>query len=633
MPRARLGTLASALLRPALLLLSACPNMELAQLNPCTVSSASLRVDTGGVSDVDLLFVIDNSGSMASEQQKLADQLPQLVDVLVTGDRYAGRTPPAGITDKDRYFTPVKSLHLGVVSSSMGGRDTPNTNPGLDDCNGLGDDGRLLNSTEVAVNGVYQMRGESFGPEYMVGSEIVAPLPGCDEVGDQPPYQTYVASGDLSAEQLAQNFTCVSRLGVRGCPFEQQLEAMWKAVAQSNGSDPALYTFLDGTRGHGDPSGINRGFVRENAILAVIQVSDEEDCSITEGGKGLIADGAEAATKYGPINVRCGAFADQKGLLWPTERYVRGLRSLKPNNPDLIVFAAIVGIPIDAANQDIDDILARDELQFGFPANDQNAVPFTSCISSQGDKAYPPRRFLEVAKGFGDDAIIHSICDDSYSPALEKLIDRIASKLSGNCLPQPLVPDADGLVRCDVFEMLARDEHACDPTRGHDDTPQPRVVVENGKPEQRTVCHMKQVPVLNRQPKAGVVGWYYDYFSADLADECPGQPQRISFSFGDLPSGGGAFIECFRPVPRIEANALGADAVNIGCGDDPELCEQRSNREFTLFCSPDNTCQIACENNPQCPPGWVCGTKAGSLEGPTYCQIPTCPVDDAPSVN
>ncbi|MET0286040.1 MAG: hypothetical protein ABW352_16275 [Polyangiales bacterium] len=618
MPRARLGTLASAFLRPALLLLSACPSMELAALNPCTVSSASIRVDTGGVSDVDLLFVIDNSGSMASEQEKLALQLPQLVNVLVSGDRYFGRTAPAGITDKERFFTPVRSLHLGVVSTNMGGREPlSNEQANVQSCAGLGDDGRLLSSTTVAVDGEYDDRGR----------EILAPLPGCDSVGDQPPYQDYVMGGELSSEDLVQNFACVSRLGTLGCPFEQQLEAMWKAVAPSNGRDPALHEFLDGSHGQGDPNGRNKGFVRDNAILAVLQVSDEEDCSITDMGKELIAAGPESEEKYGGVNLRCGQFAEEPGLLWPSARYVDGLRSLKPDNPDLIVYGAIVGIPIGTENETPEAILALDEMAF---APGADGLPKPSCVSAQQDVAYPPRRLIEVAKGFGQDAVLHSICDDSFAPALEKLIERIASKLSGNCLPQPLVPDADGLVRCDVFEMLPRGDEDCIPEHGHDNAKSTtREVTENGEVEQRNVCHMQQVAVVGEQPEEGKVGWYYDYFSRELIEECSeGDRQRISFTFGQLPSGGGAFIECFRPVPRIEENAKGMDAVNIGCGEDEAICGQRSNDAYTLFCTPDNTCQIECETNPNCPAGWVCGTKQDSGSGPKYCQIPTCPADD-----
>ena len=91
-----------------------CPNQELAPLGPCTVSGVSLEVPQSGVDKVDLLFMIDNSGSMAEEQGKLAAVLPNLVTVLTTGQL----DPLNPKSEPD--FPAVKSLHIGVVSSDMG---------------------------------------------------------------------------------------------------------------------------------------------------------------------------------------------------------------------------------------------------------------------------------------------------------------------------------------------------------------------------------------------------------------------------------------------------------------------------------------------------------------------------------
>jgi hypothetical protein len=637
MPSARPGTAASAVLLSTLLTQLGCPSMELAPLDPCTISSASIRVDQGGVSDVDLLFVIDNSNSMASEQVKLAAKLPQLIDVLTSGDRYAGREPPEGIEDTQRYFTAVSSLHIGVVSTSMGGQDEAiGSTQALKDCVGFGDDGVLLHSTQIAVDGVYVTKDDGIEGA-QIGDTLLEPLPECEDIGEPPLYQRYNSDEDVTSQALATAFACVSRLGVRGCPFEQQLEAMWKAVAPSDGDDPALHVFLDGTHGHGAPAGINEGFVREDAILAVIHVSDEEDCSINQDGKALFSLSEDAVQRFGDsrsLNLRCGKYGEAEGMLWPAERYVRGLKSLKPGHEDRVIFAAIVGVPADSAGQSFDDVLAREEMRF-VEAGDR---PRTSCVNdsnpAQPDQAYPARRFVEVAKGFGDDAVVYSICADDFAPALELLIDRIASKLTGSCLPRQLVPDEDGLVRCEVFELLAPGVSRCDPKHGHDEETIAMTVDENGKPTPRIAYRVEQVPVLDKQPKAGAIGWYYDDFSEELESEkcAAGQHQRIAFSFGTLPNGGGAVIECFSPVARIDPDARGREAVNTRCGDvDEDVCATRSDDDFELFCSEDHTCQIACESNPDCPPGWVCGTKQASGKGPSFCQLPTCPTDDTPA--
>src|SRR4051812_47734953 len=98
------------LIPAALALTAGCPNEDLAVIEPCTVSGVSEEITAAGVDKVDLLFVIDNSGSMKEEQAKLAEQLPKLVRILASGDFGDGRPK----------FTPVSSLHLGVVSTNMG---------------------------------------------------------------------------------------------------------------------------------------------------------------------------------------------------------------------------------------------------------------------------------------------------------------------------------------------------------------------------------------------------------------------------------------------------------------------------------------------------------------------------------
>lgn len=634
-----------------------CPGQELAPLGPCTVSAVSERVDQAGVSDVDLLFMVDNSGSMASEQAKIAKELPRLVEVLTTGDRCAGGNEDTCTLNDEmepkRHFTAVKQLHLGVVSSNMGGIDEPTgSQAAVLACKGLGDDGKLQTSTDVAVEGVIAKRQEF--QDYAEGEVVIQPDPDC-RIAEQPRYQNYVAADGDKPDEIASNFACVARLGVRGCPFEQQLEAVWKALAPSEGDGPAAnYKFLNDSNGQGD--GYNKDFLRDDAILAIIEVSDEEDCSITDEGKVLFSQAADATAEYGPLNLRCGKATerpDYEELIYPTKRYISGLKSLKPDNEDRILYAAIVGVPPDANDKSPEEILELPEMAFrenplkpGFPATSCTGMTVDPVTGKERiDEAYPPRRFMEVAAGFGENAVVYSICEDDYAPALDTLIGKIASKLKGNCLPRRLNPDANGRVNCQVFELLnTADTEAkkCFPNRGHKGNPIKRAVRENGKVQQKTACEMDQVVVTNQVPAAMGRGWYYDSFSPELKDDCqPGEQQRIQFKFADgtadLPSGAGATFECFQPVARIDNNAKGFDAINTSCLMDENACEGRSDTEpggYKLICVPSsNSCQITCKVNPDCPPGWVCDHAGGdgSKNGPLYCQLPTCPADSSSS--
>ena len=76
---------------------------------------------------LDLLFVIDNSIGMADKQQLLLEAVPNLVSRLLDPycrDERGNLTPndgtgcPAGT---ELEFSPVRDMHVGVISSSLGG--------------------------------------------------------------------------------------------------------------------------------------------------------------------------------------------------------------------------------------------------------------------------------------------------------------------------------------------------------------------------------------------------------------------------------------------------------------------------------------------------------------------------------
>lgn len=623
-----------------------CPKQELAPLGPCTVSAVREEVNQTGISKVDLLFVIDNSQSMLEEQANLRAQLPRLIRVLTTGDRYIDREAEAeamGVSNDERYFTPVSSLQLGVITSELGVmRQFPaGMRPagGTEECleSTMPDDGKLLTSVTIAVEGQIADGGVVQSP----------PNPGCAGLVPELEYLRF-DTANKSADELAEDatqtaleFGCISTVGVRGCAYEQQLEAMWKAVAPSTVDD-----FIDtnSKNGHGNPNGFNKTFVRDDAILAVIQVTDEEDCSITSDGRVLFETPSVTGDTSDPwkgigLNLRCG-IADRDGredLIRPVKRYIDGLKSLKPANPDRVIFAGLVGIP-----EDLEDDIARGEYEavledtdMTFRFNPGEAQPQPACTvrrpgSSAPEQAFPGRRFVQVAAGFGENAALFSICRQSYEPAIDQIINRIAAKLKGNCLPRQLAPDDEGLVRCEVFEILPKGMKTCMASKGHVGTGEDREVVQAGVSETRHFCKVQQVPVLNETPSAGMEGWYYDAFSASLKEECdPGEQQRIVFTDkAQLLSGSGATFECFQPVATITANSRGFDAINTRCTPDDtrDTCGLVSDDQYELICIEELlACQVKCTGDPNCPPGWTCATvNEGRGSGPKYCQQATC---------
>ena len=62
----------------ATIFMSACLERELKPLNPCLVTATTRRVQVLGVDKVDLLFMVDNSNSMAGEQASLQGAVPAM---------------------------------------------------------------------------------------------------------------------------------------------------------------------------------------------------------------------------------------------------------------------------------------------------------------------------------------------------------------------------------------------------------------------------------------------------------------------------------------------------------------------------------------------------------------------------
>jgi len=328
-------------------------------------------VEPGIELSVDMLFVVDSSGSMSEEQEALAREFPRMVRILATGDLDEDGEPE---------FEPVTDLRVGVITTELATGDieirgcTPST---LD-----GDDGVLR------THG-YWWRDE------------------CDR--HYPRFLEFRADGGRS-ERFVRDFSCVAQVGNEGCGFEQPLEAALKALTPSTSE----ISFLHG-HGHGD--GENAGFVRDDAILAVVVVTDEDDCSVADPG---LYDLESERYPYDPMtgNLRCFSYPE---ALTSPERYVDGFRRFKASDPDSFFFAAITGVPADlvADPTAIDYDALRDDPRMELrvdPMNPERLAP--ACDVVDIGFAEPAHRILDVAEGLGESATVRSICDATFSEAL-----------------------------------------------------------------------------------------------------------------------------------------------------------------------------------------------------------------------
>jgi hypothetical protein len=357
---------------------------------------------------LDLLFIVDNSSSMKEEQAALRREFPSMIRKLVSGDHDGnGKLDHAPVTD----------LHIGVVSSNMG------ADPRVRGCEGLGDDGLLQHSGNIAHDGSLDCKA------------------------DYPSFLSY-ARGKPPVDSVARDFACIASLGSAGCGFEQHLESGLKALWPAASPD-LTFLGLDAvpTTGHGDRE--NAGFLRTGdanraATLAVVVIADEDDCSSVDRGIFNPASDADSGSPYyeQPLNLRCYY---NHAKAFPLERYTFGFQHLGSRR---VVFAAIVGVPVDlvdaAARSQLDvtntakrdayyDKLLADRRmqetldgQSGLSGTPTDLVP--ACTSALG-RAYPARRFVELAKRFGADALIQSICGDGFGSPIDQIVERVTVHL------------------------------------------------------------------------------------------------------------------------------------------------------------------------------------------------------------
>jgi hypothetical protein len=596
---------------------SSCTQRSLNALNPCTINGVVQNVPVNPQRALDLLILIDDSPSMQDEQAKLQEQVPRLVSLLLSGG-----VDTDGVSTPVGEFPAIESLHVGIITPDLGYSTVPphNFTAGVDF-----DPTASCSATGKA--GFMQIEGLSGTPQ-----ECTAQTP-----PDGTLYLNFPEPGFDDADLIG-DVTCVTGQ-TDGCGFEQQLESI--LVSNVNTA--------------------NEGFNRDGALLAVILITDEDDCSTTdprvfdtEARDSMPAELRGPFTSAGELqfNLRCSAHSE---ALQKIQRYVDGIANLK-SDPSQVVFAAITGIPEDATldrknfNTDADRyeaILAADAMiEVANPDPTTGAVDTPgqqltpACTASDGSgDAFPARRIVETMNGLaggntGVGTVVESICAPDYAPALNAIVDRIAAALRQLCLPRPLNRNSQNLVGCEVREVQPEGGTCATAGAGREEVP---VGMEDG----REVCRVTQLP---SDPSAGVptgLGWFYDDFTPETDAACSfndeDQRQRVSFTDNADPTAGARIrFECLQAAPPQDAD-LGwpctADAacVTVGCLDETDvdacmtaaLKEKYDRDNLQLVCDGEsNTCQLTCQSNVECPGGFACYDE--NDDGTSYCVNPTC---------
>ena len=222
-----------------------------------------------------------------------------------------------------------------------------------------------------------------------------------------------------------------------------------------------------------DPNGENskqaRDFIRDDAYLLIVVVSDEDDCSagertVTGGAQSNLISGEWSGNKCGcardangcPAVGECNLSAcsfnpddlnpDRSCYLFPVSQVVNSLRSLK-DDPAQVVFAAIVGGIVQGSvtspSTAADDLSKIQSRFYDCRCNQKNAESRTlvtyACAGESGT-AELGTRYGDVAKAFGSTyAKTLNICSpNGLETSLKEIADLVVPLLTQVCLPRPL---------------------------------------------------------------------------------------------------------------------------------------------------------------------------------------------------
>lgn len=205
------------------------------------------------ITKVDLLLTLDNSISMADKQTLLAEAVPLLVQRLIT----AGSA-----------VDPVSDVHVGVITSSLGSHGASGAR---DVCVAVEDDdhAHLLGQLR-GLSGTWRNEG------------FLAWDPRREQ---QPPGDT---DPEVFAAKLRQQ---VQSAGEHGCGYEATLESWYRFLIEP---EPPLRIVVTGA--NAGPQGVDQAvlqqraaFLRPDSLVAIIMLSDENDCSLRDDGQSWLA--------------------------------------------------------------------------------------------------------------------------------------------------------------------------------------------------------------------------------------------------------------------------------------------------------------------------------------------------------
>jgi hypothetical protein len=394
--------------------------------------------------DVDILFVIDNSGSMGEEQAILAQNFGSFITVLEAEDVEA-------------------NYRIGVTTTDNSNPWCPGTTPEAGNL--------VLTSCKTRINdflfnnGAVDVQDLACNNICTLTEAELAITPTTTDDDDEPKARPWLENIEgkkniPASTSTVDAFRCFGPQGINGCGFESQLETMYLALKRADNVEENEF-----------------GFLRAQAILAIVHVTDEEDCSYNkeyseifeqDGNKVFWSDPAAAfptsAVCWNAGTVCTGdpsnydsceavnkdvngneGVSDSEAELHPMSRYNGLLDGLEVQKQDFnaqqeIIVALIGGV--DSQGQtfysSVENTDPDYENSFGIGPGCEAPPPMGS---SEPVQAVPPVRIKALVNRYSEGSMF-SICENDYSPALEEIAERIRDQIQPACYTK-CVKDTD----------------------------------------------------------------------------------------------------------------------------------------------------------------------------------------------
>jgi hypothetical protein len=399
------------------------------------------------IPEYDILFMIDNSSSMTTMQQKLLEQLPTFMQAL--------QNLPMGLP----------SLHVGVVSSDMGAPSDSQIG-----CTALGDDGAFH----------YQAEGTCTSTTLTAGSTFISDVSGMANFTDP----------------IGTVFQCIALLGASGCGFEHQLASIDRALG-ADGLGPAPSTAA--------------GFLRPEAYLGIVMLTNEDDASAPDNTTVFSLNGfpqnltnpdgpltnyrqnggprsphlcqdpasaiptafiteplavpsdAQGSSTAPTLNLtNCKDNDSGSSAFYPVAKFVSDIKALKPDPDNQILVAGIFAPPNPV------------EIGWYPPTLGQNTQPgelwpaeMHSCGPQGGDEVSPNATQFTTDESFGDpgirlsefvsgfsNSVQASICDPSYAASMTLIANKLGQLATGPCITGAIRNDLNGNPTCTVVQNV-----------------------------------------------------------------------------------------------------------------------------------------------------------------------------------